>query len=133
MAGGGYRYGGPFCAVRGIGRDPGDPDTVNAEVVLPADTDISGYGIHPALLDAALHPLAAVLFDGGDDGAGGARLPFVFTGVVLYASAATRLLVRLTRTGPDSWGLRAVDPAGAAVISIDSVTLRPVSDTTLSA
>ena len=39
----------------------------------------------------------------------------------------------MTRTGPDSWGLRAVDPAGAAVISIDSVTLRPVSDTTLSA
>ena len=63
----------------------------------------------------------------------GARLPFVFTGVVLYASAATRLLVRLTRTGPDSWGLRAVDPAGAAVISIDSVTLRAVSDTALSA
>ena len=92
---GAISYGGPFCAVRGIGRDPGDPDTVNAEVVLPADTDISGYGIHPALLDAALHPLAAVLHDDGDDGVRvGARLPFVFTGVVLYASAATRLLVR---------------------------------------
>ena len=39
---------------------PADPEVVYAEVALPADTDITGYGIHPALLDAALHPLAAV-------------------------------------------------------------------------
>ena len=51
----GYRYGGPFCSVRGIGTDPTDPGVVDAEVELPAGTDVSGYGIHPALLDAALH------------------------------------------------------------------------------
>ena len=52
---------------------PAIPTSVNAEVVLPADTDISGYGIHPALLDAALHPLAAVLHNDGADGAGVGR------------------------------------------------------------
>ena len=55
----GYRYGGLFRSLRGIGAEPARPDVVYAEVALPADTDITGYGIHPALLDAALHPLAA--------------------------------------------------------------------------
>ncbi|EUA85094.1 type I polyketide synthase loading module domain protein [Mycobacterium ulcerans str. Harvey] len=32
------------------------PDVIYAEVELPEDTDIDGYGIHPALFDAALHP-----------------------------------------------------------------------------
>ena len=53
----GYSYSGPFRSLRGLGRHRDHPDVVYAEVELPADTDISGYGIHPALLDAALHPL----------------------------------------------------------------------------
>ena len=69
----GFGYSGPFRSLRGIGADCDRPDVVYAEVELPADTDISGYGIHPALLDAALHALAA--FDQHrSDPAGGAQL-----------------------------------------------------------
>ncbi|KZS62100.1 hypothetical protein A4G28_18965 [Mycobacterium ostraviense] len=123
----GYRYSGPFRSLRGIGTDPARPDIVYAEVALPADTDITGYGIHPALLDAALHPLAAVLDrTGAADSA--LRLPYAFNGIALYATAATRLLIQLTRTGDDTFELRATDPTGAPVITISSLTLRAISD-----
>ena len=55
----GYGYSGLFRSLRGIGTDPAQPEVVCAEVALPAGTDVTGYGIHPALLDAALHPMAS--------------------------------------------------------------------------
>ena len=63
----GFRYSGPFRSVRGIGHHPDRPDVVFAEVELPADTDVTGYGIHPALLDAALQPLAAAFYGTASD------------------------------------------------------------------
>ena len=77
----GLGYSGPFRSARGIGYDPTDPDLVYAQVQLPADTDITGYGIHPGLLDAALHPLAALYGSArlaADDTA--LRVPFAFSG-----------------------------------------------------
>ncbi|MCV7099240.1 type I polyketide synthase [Mycobacterium palustre] len=121
----GYGYGGPFRSLRAVGTDPSRPGDVFAEVSLPAGTDIAGYGIHPALLDAALHPLAATL-DGETDSA--LRLPYSFSGISLYATAATQLLVHLTRTGDDTYELHATDPTGAPVISVRALTLRAVSD-----
>ncbi|OBA77191.1 fatty acyl-AMP ligase [Mycobacterium sp. 1554424.7] len=121
----GYNYGGAFRSVRGIGTDPARPDVVYAEVALPAATDVAGYGIHPALLDAALHPLASAL-DGSDPGS--PRLPYAFNGITLYATAATQLHVHLTRTGEDTFKLHATDPTGAPVITIGALTLRAVSD-----
>ncbi|WP_264034514.1 hypothetical protein, partial [Mycobacterium interjectum] len=41
-------------SLRGVGSDPTQPEVVCAEVALPAGTEVAGYGIHPALLDAAL-------------------------------------------------------------------------------
>ena len=72
----GYRYGGLFRSLRGIGVDPADPDVVYARVGLPADTEVAGYGVHPALLDAALQGLAAgFLSTSGADAQGrGCRL-----------------------------------------------------------
>ncbi|ORB52070.1 type I polyketide synthase [Mycobacterium persicum] len=124
----GLHYEPPFCSVRGIGHDPADPDHIYAEVALPAGTDVTGYGIHPALLDAALQPIAAAL-GVETDAEAVVRLPFVFTGVTLYATAATRLQVWLTRTGTDTFTLQASDPAGAPVISIDTVVVRVLPDT----
>ncbi|MGV0552900.1 fatty-acid--AMP ligase [Mycobacterium kansasii] len=130
----GLHYDPPFCSVRGIGLQPGDPDHIYAEVALPAGTDITGYGMHPALLDAALHPIAAALGAGADAEPAVLRLPFVFSGVTLYATAATRLQVWLTRTGDDTFTLYASDPAGAPVIRIDTVVVRVLPDmATLSA
>ena len=102
LAAHGFGYGGPFRGVRGIGHDPADAEVVWAEVGLPAGTEVSGYGIHPALLDAALHPLAAVFFGGAagvDSQPDTLRVPFVFSGVSLQATGATELRVRLARTG----------------------------------
>ena len=50
--------------------------------------------------------------------------PFAFTGITLHATAATRLHVQLTSTGPDTFTLHAADPTGAPVITIRTLTLR---------
>ena len=117
----GLHYSGLFRSLRGTGTEPARPEVSYAEVALPAGTDVDGYGIHPALLDAALQPLAFI----SDDSAG-LRLPYAFTGVTLYATAATQLYVRLTRTGEDTFELLATDTAGAPVITIDELTLGAV-------
>ena len=95
----GYRYGGLFRSLRGIGTDPARPEVVYAEVALPAGTDVTGYGIHPALLDAALHPLAAVLTAPARPTRRRCGFRIAFSGVTLHATAATQLHVQLTRTG----------------------------------
>lgn len=123
----GYHYSGPFRSVRAIGTDPDRPDVVSAEVALPSGTDVTGYGIHPALLDAALHPLISVL-DTGETDAASLRLPYAFGGITLHATEATQLHVQLTRTAEDAFELRATDPTGAPVVTIDTLTVRAVGD-----
>ncbi|MEU5693428.1 SDR family NAD(P)-dependent oxidoreductase [Actinosynnema sp. NPDC020468] len=107
----GLDYGPAFQGVRGVWRRG---EELFAEVTLPEDLDATGFGVHPALLDAALHPLALL----GDE----LRLPFGWTGVRLRATGATTLRVRLA-----GGGITAVDPAGAAVLSVASLVVRPVS------
>ncbi|MGY0055362.1 type I polyketide synthase [Streptomyces sp. LZ34] len=101
---------------------------VFAEVALPEDVrDAETFGVHPALLDAALH--AAGFTDAADDERG--LLPFAWSGVSLHASGASTLRVRLTRSGPDAVALTAVDVRGAPVISVGSLALRPASTRTV--
>ena len=76
--------------------DPVTRTTVSAEIRLPEDGTEAGFGIHPALLDAALHPAGAA-FEG--DSAGGV-LPFSWNGVTLHATGATNLRVRLRNAPP---------------------------------
>ncbi|WP_416906077.1 SDR family NAD(P)-dependent oxidoreductase [Micromonospora echinospora] len=117
LAGHGLSYGPVFQGLRRVWS--GD-DEVHAEVAL-ADgvTDVSGFGVHPALFDAALHPIGLLL---SGDGAG-PRVPFAFEGVQVHAAEARVLRVRLTRAGS---GVRlvAVDESGAPVVSVDSLVLR---------
>ncbi len=124
----GYGYSGLFRSLRGIGTDPARPEVIYAEVALPAGTDITGYGIHPALLDAALHPLAAMVDRTGEADSAMLRLPYAFSGITLYATAATQLHIHLTRTGDDTYELHATDPTGAPVITISALTLRAVPE-----
>ncbi|MFD8848559.1 polyketide synthase dehydratase domain-containing protein, partial [Streptomyces sp. NPDC059604] len=126
LAGLGYAYGEAFRCLGRVWQSGADR---YAEVALPEGYrgDADGYGLHPALLDAALHPL--LLGDGDVDvdsggAAHGLRIPFSFDGVTLHAAGATALRVHWTPTGPGSAALTATDPEGAPVISIDSVTLR---------
>ncbi|TVS87130.1 type I polyketide synthase [Mycobacterium helveticum] len=124
----GYGYSGPFRSLRGIGTDPAQPETVYAEAALPAGTEVAGYGIHPALLDAALHAMASVVDRTGAADSASVRLPYAFSGITLYATAATQLHVQLSRTAEDTFELRATDPTGAPVITVRTITLRELPD-----
>ncbi|WP_059006774.1 type I polyketide synthase [Streptomyces specialis] len=118
LAGSGLVYGPVFRGVRAAWRVGGD---VFAEVALPEGTDVSGFGVHPALLDAALHAIG--LMDEGDS----ARVPFSCAGVRVFASGASVLRVRVSRTGEYSFSLVGVDAAGLPVVAVESLVLRPVS------
>ncbi|MDG5809472.1 type I polyketide synthase, partial [Streptomyces ossamyceticus] len=118
LAEAGYGYGPAFQGLRAAWRDG---DTVYADVALPegAESDAGSYGVHPALLDAALH--AATI--GAE---AGTRLPFAWTGVSLRAVGATALRVVLT-PAPGGITLRAADPTGAPVLSIDTLVSREIT------
>ncbi|EXU61496.1 polyketide synthase, partial [Streptomyces sp. PRh5] len=123
----GYAYGPSFQGVRAVWRDGAD---LLAEVALPeAAGDADGFGIHPALLDAALHPmLLAADVESADDG--GMRLPFAWNGVSLWATEATTVRVRLSPHQDGTAGERGVrvvvaDGMGDPVLTVESLTMRP--------
>ncbi|MBV9452374.1 MAG: SDR family NAD(P)-dependent oxidoreductase, partial [Streptosporangiaceae bacterium] len=103
-------------------------DDVYAEMALPEGerARAGDYGVHPVLLDATMH---ALLLDAGAaaDATSEVLLPFAWTGLRLHATAATTLRVRITRVAPDRLALTAADPAGAPVITLESLIVRPVS------
>ncbi|WP_345006134.1 SDR family NAD(P)-dependent oxidoreductase, partial [Streptosporangium album] len=117
----GLYYGPMFQGLKAAWR--GQDGEVFAEVALPerASSSAGSFGVHPALLDAALH---AVAFTGVAEGEGG-RLPFSWSGVSLYAGGASLLRVRLARTGHDEVSVMAADAAGEPVLSARSLVLRP--------
>ncbi|MEU3408248.1 type I polyketide synthase [Streptomyces sp. NPDC006670] len=101
-------------------------DEVFAEVALPEDAraDADRYGLHPALLDAALH---AVGFGPlGDMGTG--RMAFSWEDVRLHATGATRLRIRLAPAGTDTVTLTASDDTGRAVAAIGALAFREVRE-----
>ncbi|MFE1958739.1 SDR family NAD(P)-dependent oxidoreductase [Streptomyces sp. NPDC059479] len=123
----GYQYGPAFQGLTGVWRQGED---LYAEVSLPEEhhTDAGRFGIHPALLDAVLHPLvlhAAEL--AGSAAAGSIRLPFSWSDIVLHATGATALRVRISPAGPDTFSLTAADTTGQLVVAVDSLVLRPVA------
>ncbi|MFD0344525.1 SDR family NAD(P)-dependent oxidoreductase [Streptomyces sp. NPDC127117] len=85
-----------------------------AEVELPVEA--GKFGVHPALLDAALH--AAAL-------GGAARLPFNYRDVTLHAVGATRVRVRLTEVDGDTVSVLITDEQGEPVLEIGALTVRP--------
>ncbi|MFI8952034.1 SDR family NAD(P)-dependent oxidoreductase, partial [Streptomyces sp. NPDC053750] len=119
LAGAGLEYGPVFQGLTAAWRSG---DDVYAEVSLPEGTEVEGFGVHPALLDACLH--ATGLLEGGADSA---RLPFAWTGVSLHATGAARVRVRLSRKGTDGVTLAIADDQGRAVASVDALVLRAVS------
>ncbi|MFE2632299.1 SDR family NAD(P)-dependent oxidoreductase, partial [Streptomyces sp. NPDC059374] len=122
LRGRGYGYGPAFRALRRAWRHG---EHVYAEVELPDGTDGTVYGLHPALLDAAMH--ADQL---GEQGAvdGDTLLPFSWSGVTLHASGATAVRVHLERLrGDEACSIRIADPTGRPVATVERMTVRPVS------
>ncbi|MBB5938759.1 polyketide synthase 12 [Streptomyces zagrosensis] len=118
LAESGLGYGPVFQGLQALWRRGGE---LFAEVRLPeAQHDAAhGFGLHPALLDAALHAAA--------DPAGAVRLPFSWTGVKLYATGATALRVRLVTDGPGGVALAMADESGTPVAEVNSLVGRAVT------
>ncbi|WP_330287180.1 SDR family NAD(P)-dependent oxidoreductase [Streptomyces sp. NBC_00576] len=120
-------------ALRGMTRAWGSGDDLWAEVELPAGNSAAGYGVHPALMDAALHPFALLAVEGAGADTAPVRLPFSWSGVRLHATGATALRVHLARRGEDAVALEAADAAGAPVVSVASLVFRAIAPEQLSA
>ncbi|WTU94872.1 type I polyketide synthase (plasmid) [Streptomyces sp. NBC_00053] len=120
----GLGYGPLFQGLRSVWRQG---DDVYAEVALPEGADVEGFGVHPALLDSALHAvgLAAGVASETDEG-GSPGLPFAWSGVSLSAVGARVLRVRIVRSG-SGVSLLLADGTGAHVASVESLALRPVT------
>ncbi|MET7669451.1 SDR family NAD(P)-dependent oxidoreductase [Micromonospora luteifusca] len=114
----GLRYGPTF---QGLHRAWRLDEHLYAEVRLPEGSDVRDFGIHPALLDAALHAIAVDV----RDGPGPLRLPFAWRGVSRYATGIDAVRVRLTRLADDEFKVRITDLTGAPVVTIDSMAVRP--------
>ncbi|MEU3522251.1 polyketide synthase dehydratase domain-containing protein, partial [Streptomyces sp. NPDC006654] len=112
LAGLGYGYGPVFQGLRAMWRVG---EELFAEVRLPAEADV--FGVHPALLDAALHPLPS------ED----LWVPFSWSGVRLHSVGASVLRVRLTPQAGGAVRVAAFDGAGLPVVTVDELRLQPLS------
>ncbi|ROP35693.1 pimaricinolide synthase PimS1 [Saccharothrix texasensis] len=117
LAAAGLGYGPVFQGLRAAWRRG---DEVFAEVGLPDGVAVDGYGVHPALLDAALHAIALT-----GDGERPAELPFAWRGVTVHATGATTAHVHVAPV-PGGVAVRLTDPAGAPVLTARTLALRPL-------
>ncbi|TDV49774.1 type I polyketide synthase [Actinophytocola oryzae] len=119
----GFDYGDVFRGLRSAWRRGED---VFAEVALPEGVEVAGFGVHPALLDSALHALACA---NGNETAVAARLPFAWSGVSVHAVGATALRVRIgpAESGDGAVALSAADESGRPVATVESLTFREVA------
>ncbi|MFB7501864.1 SDR family NAD(P)-dependent oxidoreductase, partial [Streptomyces sp. NPDC056161] len=128
LAARGYDYGPAFQALRGVWRSGAD---VYAEVEAAPELSVTGFDLHPALLDAALHPVALGLVAGtggsGDSADGRLRLPFAWSGLGVPAKAGTTLRVRLRPDGDGGIQLTAATPDGVVVAEVESLALRAMA------
>ena len=126
----GFEYGPAFQGLRAAWRRGED---LFAEVALSSEQrdGAARFGMHPALLDSALHVGLCALVDGATrepgHATGGVRMPFSFNGVELHAPGAGSLRVSLSSLGDDEISLLVADDAGGLVASVDSLVVRKVS------
>ncbi|MEV5878547.1 type I polyketide synthase [Streptomyces sp. NPDC052101] len=123
----GYAYGPVFQGVRAVWRRG---EELFAEVALPdeARKEAGSFGLHPALLDAALQAgTFAAAADAAGEEAGQPVMPFSWNGLVLHASGASALRVRVAPNGPDTLSVAAADQTGSPVLTMESLVMRAVN------
>ncbi|WP_329074168.1 SDR family NAD(P)-dependent oxidoreductase [[Kitasatospora] papulosa] len=126
LAGTGYGYGEVFQGLRAMWRRG---EELYAEAALPdgARTTAGAFGLHPALLDAALH-VNLLDLPGGQ-----AVLPFAWSGVTLHRAGTDRLRLSLYPEGNDAVRLDLADGDGAPVATVRGLVARPVTAEQLTA
>ncbi|EWM17449.1 erythronolide synthase [Kutzneria sp. 744] len=117
----GYAYGPVFQGLKAVWRRG---EEMFAEVALPEGAGAERFGLHPALLDSAMH--GELLGDGET------HLPFAWSGVTLHASGASALRVRMAPAGNDQHSLTVADLTGQPVLTVASLASRPVTPAQLS-
>ncbi|WP_439423155.1 type I polyketide synthase [Saccharothrix sp. HUAS TT10] len=122
----GFGYGPAFQGLRAAWRRD---DEVFAEVGLPAELHdaAAGFGLHPALLDAAFHAVGLVPGRTAEPATGAPELPFAIAGVRLHAAGATSARVRLAPSAGGALALALADVDGSPVATVDGLTLRPIT------
>ncbi|MFG2019283.1 type I polyketide synthase [Actinomadura geliboluensis] len=122
----GYEYGPAFQGLQNAWKVG---DTVYAEAVLAEEqtAEAGRFGVHPALLDAALHALAL----GGPLGSGGPgriALPFSWSGVRLHGSGSgvAAVRVRWSPLSGDTVEVLLSDTSGNPVATVRALTTRQV-------
>jgi mycoketide-CoA synthase len=122
----GYRYGPAFRGLTSMWRRG---DELFAEVTLPADAGVSltGFGVHPVMLDAALHAVV-LASDSAELAEGSVLVPFSWQNVSLHAAGASAVRVRIVPVGQSAVSLELADALGLPVLSVASMVARPVSD-----
>jgi len=120
VAAAGLAYGPAFQGVTALWRRD---EELFAEVGPSPVADTRRHMLHPALLDAALHPGLLA-----EPPTGAARLPFAWRGLTLHATGATALRVRMTTAGPDSITLDLATSTGVPVGRLESMTTRPAPE-----
>ncbi|WP_206791945.1 beta-ketoacyl synthase N-terminal-like domain-containing protein [Amycolatopsis sp. MtRt-6] len=114
----GHAYGPAFRAVRRLwARDA----EFFAEVEVPPGAG-GRFELHPVLLDAAVH--ATALAEGP---AAQPRVPFLWSGVEVYAPGARRARVHGVRLGSGAVRVTLYDEAGNPVAVVESLTTRPMA------
>ncbi|MFJ3044179.1 type I polyketide synthase, partial [Streptomyces tendae] len=113
----GRDYGPVFQGLRALWRRG---DDLYAEVRLPEETEPDTFGIHPALLDSALHALLA----DGQEVAG-----LSWHGFHLHATGSRGLRVRIRPTGADAVRLWLADETGEAVAEVNALRRSPAEST----
>ncbi|MGW3572520.1 polyketide synthase dehydratase domain-containing protein, partial [Streptomyces sp. NPDC000941] len=123
----GYGYGPVFQGLRAAWRRG---EEIFAEVALAEEqqAEAARFGVHPALLDAALHGVRLGTYFGDADQV---WLPFAWRGVTLRAAGATELRVALAPVGVGAVSVTVADGTGAVVATAESLVLRPVDPSQL--
>ena len=122
----GYAYGPAFRGLTSMWRRG---DEVFAEVTLPADAGVSaaGFGVHPVMLDAALHAVV-LASDSAEIAEGSVLVPFSWQHVALHAAGATAVRARIVPVSESAVSIELADGLGLPVLSVASMVARPVSD-----
>nr|WP_159392863.1 acyltransferase domain-containing protein [Streptomyces cyaneogriseus] len=115
LAGKGHTHGPVFQGLRALWQRG---EELFAEVRLPDETEPDTFGIHPALLDSALHPLLA---DGQD------TTGLSWHGFSLYATGSRTLRVWVRPKGQDAFRLWLADESGEPVAEVRALRPRPVA------